>query len=84
MLQSMTHKAMSKVNMTHPQCGVMRLRDDFLSAYAIVGALHIASLIAAFPCVKHMARNAKANAIRFWQERRRKNAVLLPIANDRL
>ena len=68
MITRFTNKMTSLATSSHSECGVMQLTDHFIKANSVAGNTTVASLIAAIPCMRHIASRIKAK----WHQLRAK------------
>lgn len=60
-------KIAAKVNFAHPECGVMRISDDFRSAHSVSGMLNISAIVALLPCARHTSKILKVPFLKIWR-----------------
>ena len=68
MIRRFSHKMTAMVSSSHTECGALQLTDHFIRAHSVAGNTTAASLIAAIPCMRHIASRIKAKWRGFWSK----------------
>ena len=60
MIKRYTRKMIAVVNSNHSECGATQMTNHFIGTHNVAGNTTVSSLIAAIPCMRHVASRIKA------------------------